>query len=208
MRLEDSQVLAVQARWLAERYERISEGFSGRAGVLLGLLAVELGALGQVQADPRLLLSSVLALLACGASLILTLQAKAVRFPEAVHLVESASRTGEDPTNRASSAGRAVIEQLLQPLDPAKSVVEQFKAESQWRARWFRRSLLVFAIAQILVAVTILNGAFDARIARTAPYTGPGHPDYRADGMDRGSHNANLQGSGLLRSQGSRLKNQ
>lgn len=194
--LED---LAIQARWLAERYERISEGFSSRAGVLLGLLAVEVGVLGQVDADPWLLLVSVLAVLACGAPFILTLSAKSVRFPEASLLVDVATANTSDPTMHGMTAAHAAVAQLLQPARPERSVVEQFKLESQLRAQWFKRGLALFAVAQVLVAITVLNGAFDARNTRAASNGGDHRTLSTADPMVRGADGADTPRRGSVR---------
>lgn len=199
MQSTDLEALNMQARWLAERYERISEGLSSRAGVLLGLLAVELGVLGQIKADAWLLLASVLALLACGVPFILTLAAKSVQFPEISLLVDVATSAETDASKRETAAAHAVTAQLLQPALPAISVVEQFKAESQSRAQWFKRGLVLFAVAQVLVALTVLNGAFDVRNTRTVPDSRASGPCCNTDRMGGSPNGANSQRPGSLR---------
>lgn len=190
MTTSDLDLLNVQARWLAERYERISEGFSTRAGVLLGLLAVELGVLGQINAQPYMLTIAVVALLGCGVPFVLTLSTKAVLFPEASYLLGAASAVATDPDHESLAAPRSITEQLLQPVAPSDSVVEQFKVESQDRAKWFRRGLIAFGVAQVLVAITILNGAFDARNTGSVPNDRARDSCCRADRVDGGPHSS------------------
>ena len=151
MNLEEGRFLANHVQWLIEREDAAADAFSTRAGVLLGGIGVELAFLVNIEST-KLRFSyaaSSLSLLVVSAILLL------------ISMVPRRVLLGDTNDLAAVVAGSSdatftVVEHLIKYFDEANRPLSRYRLISRFRGRWFMGGLLVFLVAQVLIAISFL----------------------------------------------------
>lgn len=140
--------MRLYACWLAERAERVSEGFSARAGILLSAVGVELGFIPRtnVRGTPWWLL--VLAQLIVSAGLLLgALWPRRTRIPAVADLRAHFGDQREFHTT--------AVDQLIGYFDEPTGYIRQLDNDAKYRGRFFLAGVLMFLGAQVALVTAL-----------------------------------------------------
>ena len=151
MNLEEGRFLANHVQWLIEREDAAADAFSTRAGVLLGGIGVELAFLVNIESTKLRFgyAASSLSLLVVSAILLL------------ISMVPRRVLVGDTDDLAAVVAGNrdatfTVVEHLIKYFDEANRPLSRYRLISRFRGRWFMGGLLIFLVAQVLIAIAFL----------------------------------------------------
>ena len=152
MNLEEGKFLANHVQWLIEREDAAADSFSTRAGVLLGGIGVELAFLVNIESTK---------LRFCYAAASLSLLVVSAIFL-LISMVPRRVAVGDTNDLAAVVAGNrdatfTVVEHLIKYFDEANRPLSRFRLISRFRGRWFMGGLLIFLVAQVLIAIAFLT---------------------------------------------------
>lgn len=153
--LEEINAHTAQARWIAERLERMNEAFATLSGTFIGFLGIELAFIGQINKSQitKNLLTSISAWVTVGSIIlaivcfVIALQSTSFRMPDLMMLRRSWSKPEE---SRIKEPLRIMLD-----IDDNENIIKSLERENTVLGRWYTPGVYLGLLGQLGLAVLL-----------------------------------------------------
>ena len=153
--LEEIKAHTAQARWIAERLERMNEAFATLSGTFIGFLGIELAFIGQINKSQvtKNLITTISAWVTVGSIIfaivcfVIALQSTSFRMPDLVMLQRSWRKPEE---SRIKEPLRIMLD-----IDDNENIIKSLERENTILGRWYTPVVYLGLLGQIGLAVLL-----------------------------------------------------